>query len=336
MPSRLDRFAVPAALVAVAAVWGGTFVVVADAIALYPMYAFLGWRFALASVAFVLFFPRALKRLDRPNVVMGIVAGLFLAVGYIFQTWGLDGQTATTPARAAFITGLYVVFVPLAQAVILRRRPRGSTLIGAAVALVGLWVLSGAGMADGGWVRGDTFIVVCAAAYSAHMLLLGSTDSRHDTGALTLVQLLTVTVVTTAISLVSEKAPLPTDSRVLIAIAICGILASAIAFVVQTWAQRRMQPARVALILVLEPAFGGLFGWAAAGIWPLREIVGALLMMGGMITSEIVAAFRTNDDEHIEFEAAVEGIPVPLVEDDSDPARLFPPREAIDPHEDPL
>lgn len=336
MPIRFERLAVPAALVAVAAVWGATFVVVADAIALYPMYAFLAWRFVLASVAFVLFFPRVLTRLDAPNVRMGLIAGVFLSAGYIFQTWGLDGPTATTPARGAFITGLYVVFVPLAQALILRRRPRGATLLGVGLALFGLWVLSGAGMGSGGWVRGDTLMVGGAVAYSAHMLIMGTTDARHDTGALTFVQLLTVALVTTSISLVTENASLPVEPSVLIAIAICGVLASAIAFVVQTWAQRRMQPARVALILVLEPAFGGLFGWAAAGLWPIREIMGALLMMGGMVTSEIVAAFRPNDDEHVEFEAAVEGIPVPLVEDDSEPVRLFPVPEAIDPREDPL
>ncbi len=317
------RFGVPAALVAVAAMWGGTFVIVADAIALYPMYGFLAWRFGLAALAFVIFFPRVLKRLDRANLRMGLIAGVFLTAGYVFQTWGLDGITRTTPARAAFITGLYVVFVPFMQAVVLRRRPRGSTMLGAALALGGLWVLAGVGAGGGGgWVLGDSLVVVCALAYSAHMLVLGSTDERHDTGALTFVQLLTVTVITAAISVATEKPGLPTDGSVIFAIVICGVFASALAFVIQTWAQRRMQPARVALILVLEPAFGGVFGWAAAGVWPLREIAGALMMLGGMVVSEVVSAF-TKPGERIGFEAAMEGMPVPLVVDDSGAAPLF-------------
>lgn len=313
--TRFERWAVPAALVGVAAIWGGTFVVVSDAIAAYPMYAFLAWRFALATVSFVAFFPRVLKRLDSANLRAGTVAGLLLAAGYIFQTWGLAGATRTTPARAAFLTGLYVIIVPLMQAVLLRRRPRKATLLGAALALGGLWLLSGIGGGGAGWVSGDTLVVVCALAYSVHMIVLGSTDERHDTLALTLVQLVVVTLVTGAISLLKhESAGLPTRTDVIVAIVVCGVLASALAFVVQTWAQRRMQPARVALILVMEPAFGGLIGWAAAGAWPLREVLGAALMMGGMVTSEAVAAMAPASD-HVEFEPAVEGIPAPVVDE---------------------
>lgn len=318
-----SRWGAAGALVAVAAVWGATFVIVADAIAAYPMYAFLAWRFALATVAFVALFPRSLKRLNAANVRMGLLAGVFLTAGYIFQTWGLDGETATTPARAAFITGMYVVIVPLAQAVVLRKMPRKATLVGAGMALLGLWLLSGVDASGlGGWVLGDSLVVVCAVAYSVHMLVLGSTDERHDTGALTLVQLVTVTVVTAAISLGTESAGLPTRPDVLFAIAVCGILASALAFAIQTWAQRRMPPARVALILVTEPAFGGLIGWSVAGVWPLMEVVGASLMLSGMITSEAVAA-ASPAAEGLAFEAGVEGMPAPVVEDDRHPARLF-------------
>ncbi len=309
-----SRWAAAVALVCVAAIWGATFVIVADAIAAYPMYAFLGWRFAVATVAFVALFPRSVAHLDGANLRMGLLAGVFLAAGYIFQTWGLDGERATTPARAAFITGLYVVIVPLAQALVLRKLPRKPTIVGAAMALVGLWMLSGVDASGlGGWVTGDTLVVVCAVAYSVHMLILGSTDERHDTAALTLVQLLTVTAITSAISLLTEDAGLPTRVDVLVAIAICGVLASALAFAIQTWAQRRMPPARVALILVTEPAFGGLIGWSVAGVWPVMEMLGASMMLGGMITSEVVAA-ATTPDEGIEFEAGLEGMPAPVVE----------------------
>ena len=307
----LERYGVQAALVAVAAVWGATFVIVSDAIARYPMYAFLSWRFAVATVAFVIFFPRTLARLDVANLRHGLLAGTFLSAGYIFQTWGLDGATRTTPARAAFITGLYVVLTPLLQAVVLKRRPKVSTAIGAVVALAGLGLLSG--VSDGAWVVGDTLVVVCAVAYSVHMIVLGSTGEQHDVGALTLVQLLTVTVVCTVISLATEHAGLPIDSSVLIAIAVCGVVASALAFVVQTWAQSKLPPARVALILVTEPAFGGIIGWAAAGLWPLREVAGAALMLGGMVVSEAVAA-RSAPAERVAFEPAVEGMPAPVVE----------------------
>lgn len=313
MRSLIERWGPAASLIAISAIWGGTFVLVSDAIESYPMYAFLGWRFALATVAFVAFFPRSLKRLDRANLSAGLVAGVFLTLGYIFQTWGLDGATRTSPARAAFITGLYVVFVPVAQALFLRRRPKGGTVVGVAMAVCGLWLLSGVGF-DLTWSLGDGLVVVAAAAYAVHMLILAWTDERHDTVALTLVQLATVAVITGAISLGTEHASLPNNGLVIFAIVVCGVLASALAFAAQTWAQRRMPPARAALILVLEPAFGGLFGWSVAGLWPLKEVAGACLMIGGMITSEIVSA-RAGAGEHVEFEAAVEGIPALMLDD---------------------
>jgi drug/metabolite transporter (DMT)-like permease len=309
----LDRFAVPAALVAVAAVWGCTFVVVADSVARYPMYAFLGWRFAVATVAFAVMFPKSLRRLSADNLKAGLIAGVLLAAGYIFQTWGLAPKVGTTPARAAFITGMYVVLVPLLQAIVLRRMPRRSTLLGAALAAAGLFLLSGAG-ASGGWVTGDTLVLICAVAYSVHMIVLGSTDERHDTIALTLIQLATVAVVCSVISVAAERVGPPTDPRVWASIVFTGVVASALAFVVQTWAQRRIAPARVALILVMEPAFGGLFGWAVAGVAPPREIAGAALMLGGMIVAEAVAALSPAR-EHIEFEPAMEGPPVPVTDE---------------------
>lgn len=316
-----ERFVVPAALLAVAAVWGAAFVVVDDAIAIYPMYAFLSLRFAVATLAFVVLFPKVITRIDGANLRMGVFAGLLLTAGYILQTWGLDGDRATTPARAAFITGLYVVITPLLQAVILRRVPRKATALGAVIALGGLWFLSGGG-GEGGLVFGDWLVVACAFAYSAHIIVLGSTDERHDTAALTVIQLAVAAVVCGAISLIVEDAGVPTQSSVWVAIVATGVFASAVAFGVQTWAQRRIPPSRVALILVTETAFGGLFGWWAAGVAPLREVVGAAIMMGGMITSEAVAAMAP-PEEHVTFEAAVEGMPAPVIEDDREPRRMF-------------
>jgi len=307
------RFAAPAALVGVAIVWGWAFLAVADAIALYPMYAFLAWRFALAAVAFVAFYPRVLKRIDRRSLKRGLLAGLVLAVSYILQTWGLDGATKTTPAKAAFITGLYVVITPLLQAAWLRRRPQRATIVGGLIALVGLWVLSGIGTETGGWVFGDTLVALCAITFSVHIIVLGSTKAHHDTGVLTLVQLATVAVVCAVISGIKERVGPPTDLSVIGAIVLCGVLASALAFAIQTWAQKRMPPSRVALILVSETAWGGVFGWSAAGVWPVREVFGAALMFVGLIISEALAAFGTPAEDVI-LEPAVEGMPAPVID----------------------
>jgi len=304
----LRRYGVQAALLGVAIVWGWSFVAVADAIVRYPMYAFLGWRFALASVAFVLFFPRALTRLSAANVKFGLIAGALLSAGYILQTWGLDGAIKTTPARAAFITGLYVIMTPALQAVWLRKRPRSSTVVGGVIAVIGLGIMGGVGST---WVLGDTLVVLCAVAFTLHMTFLGSGNGQIDVGVVTLLQLLTVSATCGVASAVKEHVGLPTDGGVIWALVITGVLASAMAFAVQTWAQQKLPPSRVAVILVMETAFGGLFGWAAAGKWPPAEVAGACVMFVGLMVAELMAA-RAPAAEHVLFESGVEGMPAPV------------------------
>ena len=302
-----------AALVFVAVVWGSTFVVVADAIAQYPIYAFLAVRFIVASVAFLLFFPKVLKRINWHNLKLGLPAGCLLAAGYIFQTLGLlpQSQGGTTAARTAFLTGMYVVIVPIAQSFIRRKLPAKGTIVGMGLALCGLWFLSELSLSGSSqWVMGDTLVLISAFAYSAHMILLGHSDKNHDTLALTLIQLVVVAVVSGAASLIAhENAGIPQGFSVWFAILLCGIVASAFAFVIQTWAQRILPPSRVALILISEPALGGLFGWIIAGSAPVREVIGAIMMIAGMITSEAMSARRAAQEDQ-RLKRSVEGIPV--------------------------
>ncbi len=299
------------ALVAVAAIWGATFVMVKDAVALYPLYSFLALRFLIATAAFVIIFPSSLKRLKWSTLGVGMLAGAFLCAGYVFQTWGLQDTSAS---KAAFITGMFVVITPALQALLLRRMPAAATLAGVALAVAGLWLLSGS--SAGGWNVGDTRVLACAFAYSAHMMVLGSVGKRHPVGALTFVQLTVTALVCTAVALVAERPGLPTDASVWLALLVTGILASAVAFAVQTYAQRYIPPARTALILISEPAFGGLFGWLAGEALGIGGVAGAALILGGMVLAEVVGARREAKGDVV-FEAAVEGPVVPMVEGSS-------------------
>jgi drug/metabolite transporter (DMT)-like permease len=298
------------ALVGVAAVWGATFVMVKDAITIYPLYGFLGWRFAIAVVAFLVLFPRCLRRLGPGTLRVGVLAGAFLTAGYVFQTWGLQDTSAS---KAAFITGMFVVITPLMQTVLLRRIPRWPTTVGVLVAVVGLWLLSGA-TADG-WNVGDTRVLVCAFAYSAHMIVLGSWGRDHDVSALTLVQLSVGALVCAGISIAVERPGIPSDGSVWIALIVTGVLATAVAFAVQTAAQRVISPAKTALILITEPAFGGLFGWLAGEALGVSGVAGAVLILAGMIVSEVVGA-AVRRDENVVLEPAIEGPSAAVLEDD--------------------
>lgn len=299
------------ALVGVAALWGSTFVMVKDAVAVYPAWSFLGWRFLVATVAFVVLFPRSVRSLDWPTVRAGLVAGAFLTAGYVFQTLGLH---ITSPSKAAFITGMFVVITPVMQSVVLRRVPRWSAWLGVAAAVVGLWLISGGG-SSGGWNGGDTLVLLCAVAYAAHMIVLGSIGRGHDTLPLTLVQLAVVAVVCGGVGIATERAPLPSGSGLLTALAVTGVLASAVAFAVQTFAQKHLSPTRTALILICEPAFGGVFGWLLAHeVLGARGWAGAALILAGMAASELLGAVERRRGESVVLEAAIEGPPGRLVE----------------------
>lgn len=305
------RMWVTLALVGVSAVWGGTFVMVKDAVSRYPLYGFLGLRFAIAVIAFIVMFPRSFSLFRPGTVKVGVIAGLTLCAGYIFQTWGLQ---ATSASKAAFITGMFVVITPALQALLLRRPPRPATIAGVALAVVGLWLLSGG--TDGGWNVGDTRTLLCAAAYSVHMIVLGGMGRAHDARPLTLVQLATVAVFCGAIALIVERPSLPSDAGVWFALVITGVFASAVAFAVQTYAQRIISPTKTALILIMEPAFGGVFGWLAGESLGIGGAVGAALILGGMVVAELVGA-SAPPDEHVVIQTTLEGPAVPVIEEEA-------------------
>jgi len=233
---------------------------------------------------------------------------LFLALGYIFQTFGMIPAQlgGTTPARTAFITGLFVVFVPVGQFLLTRTRPQASVWLGVLFAVAGLWFLSGLGAsptreAGSGWVWGDSMVFICSLAYTVHMLILGRSDDSYSTVLLTFVQLLVVMGVCAAMSVITgEQAPAPRGAQLWYALIICGVFASAYAFAIQTWAQQIMPPSQVALILIMEPAFGGLFGWLAAGAVFVRELIGAALMMCAMFFAELPGTTRQRTEPSLE------------------------------------
>jgi drug/metabolite transporter (DMT)-like permease len=239
---------------------------------------------------------------------------MFLALGYVLQTASLlpADMGGTTPARSAFLTGVYVILVPIFQSVLKRKLPNWGVRIGVFFAIGGLWALSGLSLSSGGlydWVLGDTLVLLSAFAYTIHMMVLSYTSSKHSTSTLAVIQLAGIAVVSAFGSvLAGEAAGIPSGQTVWLALLITGILGSSLAFVVQTWAQKTLAPARVALILVLEPVFGGIFGWSAAGAVSVRELIGAALLIGGMISAEIISAKRLERKGEA-FEPALEGIP---------------------------
>jgi drug/metabolite transporter (DMT)-like permease len=282
------RLAAEAALVAIAAVWGLTFVMVQDAIELLPTMAFLGYRFAAAALLVALIFRKRLLALSAAGWRAGLLMGVFLTAGYILQTLGLE---ETTASNAGFITGLFVVLTPLLGAIFLRDRVPATAWIAAAVSAFGLYLLSGTGGEVS--LRGDGLVLLCAVAFAAHILVTARAVTEHDVGALLVVQLGLCGAVCLAIAASLGDLEAPTGGTVWSALIVTALVASALGFFVQTYAQQHAAPARTALILASEPAFAGFFGWLLADErLSALSLLGALLILAAIVAVEIVPRMR--------------------------------------------
>ena len=280
------------ALVGVAAVWGGTFVTVKEAVerdpsdlsdVAAPVFQFLAMRYVLAAVIVSAVAWPQLRRLGRRGAFAGTAAGMALFAGYTAQTIGLQHTTAS---NAGFVTGLFVVLAPLLSAILLRRRPGVGPSMAVGLATVGLALLS---LTDGLSIRpGDAIVLGAAFSFALHIVILGRYSPEHSPAALTAVQMWVAGVLATGAMLVGEDPVSPAPSDIWQGVLITGILASAAGFFIQTPAQRYVSPTRTALILIMEPVFAGVFGiWLLGEHLSTRGWIGAGLILAAMIASEL-------------------------------------------------
>jgi drug/metabolite transporter (DMT)-like permease len=273
------------ALVAVTAVWGITFVQVKDAVALYPLFAFLAVRFAIAAVVLAVPAAPRLGSLGRRGWLAGSALGLLLAAGYAFQTAGLE---RTTVSSAGFITGLYVVFTPVLALLLFRARVGIAVWIGVALAIVGLAMLSGVGAGD---PVGDLLVLAGSAAYSLQIVLMERYAPRYDAIAFTQAEMVAAFGGFAVVTVAAGQLELPRGWTVWGALLVTGVFASALGFLVQTWAQRRTSATRTALAFALEPVWAGLFGfWLAGDRLGALGWGGCAVIMAGIVVAEPEAA----------------------------------------------
>ena len=267
----------PWALLAVAAMWGISFVWMKDILDQQDVYSFLLSRFLVASLVMLLANPRVITRLNREILTKGSVIGTALGLGYIFQTLGLD---RTTPAITGFITGLYVVLTPLIAALLLKERLTKQAWFYIVLATAGLAVLSVSGWSIG---TGEFFVLISALLFAVHILLLSQWSKKFDAYALTFVQLATCALVSGIPASVNGFSA-PPDFQVWSVVIFTAVFATFFAFVIQTWAQARISATKVAVILTMEVVFAALFS-VALGAEPLtlRIVLGGSMVLIAMI-----------------------------------------------------
>lgn len=269
------------ALLAVTVIWGSTFTVVKDAIGRMPATDFLAVRFTLAAAVMIALRPTALRQVNRRTLRDGTALGVVLGLAYLAQTLGLD---RTTPAVSGFLTGLFVVLTPLLGALLLRRPPSGVVWFAVVLATAGLALISLRGVRMG---LGEVLTLLCAAGFALHIVGLGEWADRNDVWALTQVQLVAAATLCT-LAAAPGGIVAPPDLESWGAVVLTAVLATAVAYAVQTWAQRRLAAARVALILTMEPVFAGVFAvWLADERVTWQLAVGGSAIVAGMYVAQL-------------------------------------------------
>lgn len=290
-PIAARRAAAELALVANAIVWGATFTVVKNALGDVSAVLFIALRFSLATVALVIIFHKSVLRRDVwKNSAPGFLVGLFLFLGYLFQTQGLR---FTSAPKSAFITGLTSVLAPLLASLVYGSKPRIPEILGLLSALAGLALMTlpsrnGSPGSPGAINIGDVLTLFCAVAFAAHIVTCGHFSRVMPFELLSVAQVAAAAVLAITVFPWAESPHVQWQPAVLWSILITGLFATALAFTVQAWAQRFTTSTRTALIYMLEPVVAWMTSYLVAGVGlSPAGAAGAALILGGVLLVEL-------------------------------------------------
>ena len=282
--SRFSRFSkAECVLVLITMIWGGTFLLVQHAMTVSGPMFFVGLRFAAAAGLVALFSWRHLRELTLFELKAGAFIGVAIMLGYGLQTVGLQSIPSS---QSAFITALYVPFVPLLQWLVLGRRPGLMPSIGIMLAFTGLMLLSGPSGASFNFSPGEIATLISAVAIAAEIILISTYAGQVDVRRVTVVQL-AVTSVLAFLMVVPTQEVIPGFSWLLLCSALGLGAASAAIQVAMNWAQKSVSPTRATLIYAGEPVWAGIVGRIAGERLPAIALVGAGLIVAAVIVSEL-------------------------------------------------
>lgn len=281
----LKEFGADFLLLLVAIAWGSTFFIVQDAVSETPVYTFLFWRFLLAGIVMGLISYKHIATMNKEVFKAGTLLGLFMFLGYAFQTFGLKYTYSST---VGFITGLNVIIVPFASYLIFKQKASGFSLMGALVASLGLYFLTL--NSEIGFSLGELYAFICAIMFALHIVYTGVLSKQHSVYLLVTLQFLTVAFCSLIGGIFLENTLMPPslNATFLNAIVITVVFATIFAFWVQTAMQRFTTAAKTAIIFTMEPVSAGVFGYFFAGeLLSAIQLWGAGLILGGILIAEL-------------------------------------------------
>ena len=265
-------------------IWGLSFTAMKDILGTgVSVILFIFMRFAISSVLLFPFCHKRFFKLGRKGLLAGLFLGLLLFVGFMTQTTGL---LYTTASKSAFITGLSAILVPVILLIHRGKLPEPLVVGAVIMAALGLFLLTG--NAGGGFNFGDFLTLLCAGAFAAQIYVMGLVTAKYDSLALTLVELLTMTILT-GILLPFEKLILVPTPKVVWALIYMTLLATIGTLTIQTWAQKMTASVRAGLIFSAEPVFAYMFAFVLLGerFNDIQKIGGAIIILA-IVGSEVI------------------------------------------------
>ena len=277
-------------LVACSILWGATFILVKNALAVSSVFVFMAVRFTLGALLMIPVFWRALAQTDRRELRDGAIIGVSLFTGYVFQTWGL---VTTTPSKCAFITGSSVAMVPILLMIFWGRKIGAAVWGGVVAAFVGLYLLTVPGGASQTLNRGDFLVLMGAVGFAMQIIFASLYGARHKGGSIAFLQIATVAACSLfVLPIVSasglQPARLHWSAAFVWGVSVTAVLTTAVAFSVQVWAQQFTTATHAALIFALEPVVTAVTSRIFQGErLGARALAGGALILAGILLAEI-------------------------------------------------
>jgi drug/metabolite transporter (DMT)-like permease len=278
-------------LVGICVIWGTSFAIVKSVVGETNPATFIAARFTLAAILLGLIASRRLHKLDRELWKAGFVLAVPLMLGFLAQTYGLQGTTAS---KAGFITGMHVVFTPFLEQTFLRNRIMPYQMAGVGVAVAGLGLLTLDRLSPPTY--GDLLVLACAFCFAVHLVLLGHYSPAMDGLLLSVTQMVWAAVFSILVAGSDMVQVVQFDKDLILSVAYLGVMGTALAYLVQTTAQKYTPPTRAALILQTEPVFSSFF----ARLWlderfNIQQSVGAILILAGILLCQVGDVRRSRE-----------------------------------------
>lgn len=264
-------------------IWGSTFVVVkAGSLNISPS-LFIALRFGIGALIFGLLMFKQLKHIQYQTVKKGLILGIMLGVGILIQNFGIY---QTTASKSAFITGLMVIFTPIAQLILERRPPKLGNIIGIIIVTYGLYLLTSPSGSEINY--GDILVLISAFIFGVYIVYLDIYSKNEHVLHLAFIQV-AVTTIIAACAVTFEQIVFVPTTLLLLSLLYMGICATVFSTYVQTRFQKDTTPTRAVIIFTIEPVIAAVLAYFALGeILGMTGIIGAVVIVSGILISEFL------------------------------------------------